>query len=292
MPLTLPEVDLTSAIVGQAGNMPLAPDAGQGGVSYATFGQFTLRLHNESAAGLQCSLAMSGQQFYLPAGAWLDCYPTGGDNALNFTVKYVLTNPGVSLLLGTLYAPGEPVPAMPILGNSPIGGGSIVSTTSNQLISTGFPAGTSIIEANSNTVPGPTATATNDGLWRLSSTIVNALVTWLQSFEPIPGGTILQLGATNYLTEILGGLQVDGDLKLSRGSISKIAIDGPFSVTPTATFFNHSLGVVPDFCFVWLAFASNASCSCTLDKGSMTATQYEMQSNIALAPIFVLSIKQ
>jgi len=206
MPATLPTVNLTGSTVGQSGTISLTPIAGQAGISYATFGQATLRLHNESACGLQCMLDASGQSFYLPAGGWLDCYPTGGDNALNFTILYILNNPGVSLVLATYYAPGETVPAMPILGNSPVGVGGTVSTSFTELTNTGNAPGNPIINVQPNDATSPTWFADNSGNFTISGDNAGILT---QLLRLIAGASPeVLLAASGVLTQINGSMRV------------------------------------------------------------------------------------
>src|SRR5690348_11718073 len=127
MPTTLSPVDLSSFSVGQSGSVDLTSLYGGSSVTnnLSTLKgiQGVLRLHNDSGSGLLVGLTQSGQSFYIPAGGWQDCYPKPGDTDLTFQVKYVLPNPPVTLLMSTYYYPGEPVPPISVLGNSPIGGG-------------------------------------------------------------------------------------------------------------------------------------------------------------------------
>lgn len=209
MPLILPVVDLTGASVGQSGSLDLTPIAGPAGISYATFGQSVLRLHNESNCGLQCTLPVSAQSFYLPAGGWQDAYPKAGDNELDYEVLYTLSGPGVTLLLATYYYPGEAVPALTQLGNSPIGGGN-VQTNFSQLTNTGNNPGSSVINVQPNDASAPTITATNSGNFVVSGDNAGVLTTLLQL---IPGASpAVKLAAASVLTSVLGNLQINGML--------------------------------------------------------------------------------
>lgn len=217
MSTALQPVDLTGAMVGTAGTIDLTQVIGAGGISYAIGGQGTLRLHNESNCGLLCSFDNSIQSFNLPAGGWSDCYPKSSDDALNFTVLYTLSGPGVTLLLSTYYYPGEPIPAQTTLGNSPIGGGN-VSTNFSQLTNTGNNPGSSVINVQPNDATSPTIMATNSGNFVVSGDNTGVLTTLLQL---IAGASpAVKIAAASIVAEVLGGLKVDGASSLDNGLIN------------------------------------------------------------------------
>src|SRR5579875_1736020 len=103
MSITLPTADLASLAVGQSGSISLAAISSGGGIPFQENHRATIRLHNDSGAGLRITLPRAGQQFNLPAGGWADCYPAQGEIAIQYTVIYLLPNPPVSLLLATYY---------------------------------------------------------------------------------------------------------------------------------------------------------------------------------------------
>lgn len=100
-----------------------------------------------------------------------------------------------------------PLPRIANVGNP-----SQVQTTvsGNTLVNTSNAPGTQVSQVASTGATGNTFTLSTDGLMNLAVTIAGVLVQVLRTFEPSAGGTILQLGASSYLAEILGNLQVDG----------------------------------------------------------------------------------
>ena len=81
-----------------------------------------------------------------------------------------------------------------------------------------------------------------------------------------------------------------GTLNLLVGSLSKIAAFGPYSVTTTAAFFNHNLGVIPDAIILTHSVASSVAFDPSYDHASMTATQVKLQS-VATGTLRGLAIK-
>lgn len=221
----LQPVDLTGATVGTTGNIDLTQVLGPGGISYAQ-GSIqnsipTLRLHNESNCGLFCSFNNSGQSFNLPAGGWSDCYPKSSDNALDFTVLYTLSGPGVTLLLATYYFPGEPVPSITTLGNSPIGGGNL-STNFSELVNTNNNPGTTIINVQPNDATAPTWSADNSGNLLIKSDNAGTLNTLLQ----LVAGAIpaVQLGSSGILTSVEGSLRTLMQMGVQEAPNANIAL--------------------------------------------------------------------
>ena len=133
--IALQAFNLAGFTVGQQGFIDLSSVLGGGGVNFSIGISPTVRLHNDSGCGLIISLPSSASTFNLPAGGWVDCNPSVGETKIAFTVVYVLPTPPVSLLMATLYMPSEPIPAMTVLGNSPIGGGINTNVTTTQTIS-------------------------------------------------------------------------------------------------------------------------------------------------------------
>lgn len=238
MSTTLEPADLTGATVGTTGTIDLTQVTGPGGISYAIGGQATLRLHNESNCGLRCMFDNSGQSFNLPAGGWSDSYPKSSDNALDFTVLYTLSGPGVTLLLSTYYFPGEPVPAQTTLGNSPIGGGN-VSTNFSELINTGNNPLSTLINVQPNDASAPTWTADNSGNLAISGDNAGVLTTLLQL---IAGASpAVKLAAAGVLTATLGDFQVGGNAILMNNKNLELEDSGG---TPHAVMFASSFNNV------------------------------------------------
>lgn len=208
------------------------------------------------------------------------------------------TNSNLSTtLLTTLYLTGETPPVttpQPLVRQTYVPNTvNTVGTQAETLVNTGNPGSPplDVIFVNVNGDSENAVTLTNTASMGLGDTLYPGSL-----LIGGPGGSLVVDGTIEsdngaIVSNGAGQLTVVREM-FTHGSISRMAIDGPFSVTSTATLFNHTLGVVPDFCFIWLGFASSATCTCTLDSGSMTSTQYKMQSNISLSPVFVLSIKQ
>src|SRR5487761_590928 len=141
MSTNLATVNLSGMLIGQTGNIDLTQAFGGQSVPDApgyTEAIYTVRILNESSSGLGILIVPSQQAFSIPAGGWVDCHPKIGDTSIGFTILYMLPNPQVTLLISTLYRPGEEVPPMPILGNSSVGiSGGNVSTVGTSLINTG-----------------------------------------------------------------------------------------------------------------------------------------------------------
>ncbi len=214
MSITLPATDLSAATVGSTGSISLASVNGGGGVPAIPGGKLpTIRLHNDSGAGVSITLPASGTAFNLPAGGWVDCQPLPGETSVDYTVLYLLPNPPVSLLLATYYYPNEPVPAMTILGNSPVGVGGTISTSNTSIVNDGNAPGTSIIEATPSDAASSTWKADNSGNLTVKGDNAGTLTTLLQL---IAGASpAVKLAAAAILTEVLGNLQVDGTTTLN-----------------------------------------------------------------------------
>ena len=83
-----------------------------------------LQIFNESGAGFQVFMS-SGQPYtFIPAGAWLQIPIDPSEIKLTFTASYVLPGTTPNLLILIYYAPGEKMPPVQVIGNSPIQVGS------------------------------------------------------------------------------------------------------------------------------------------------------------------------
>jgi hypothetical protein len=82
-------------------------------------------------------------------------------------------------------------------------------------------------------------------------------------------------------------------LLLTLGTVSRIAIAGPYTVNPSpGAFFNHNLGVIPDFALPWLGGTIGAAHAVAAEQATMTSTQVKLTSDAAaVGPVFVLAIK-
>jgi len=85
-------------------------------------------------------------------------------------------------------------------------------------------------------------------------------------------GDIFKVGAE-------GASLLQGTLALLTGSISRISMFGPYTLSTTATFFNHNLGVVPDMVLLQIVGAASTAEMAKYDNTSMTTTQVKLVSN-------------
>jgi hypothetical protein len=142
MGTTIIPIDLSTAVVGTTGdiNIPTVT-SGEG---------YHLLLFNESGCGLKLRFLQSDDTDSIPAGGWRKYPLIPGETTVTWTVIYVLPNAPVSMLIGTIYKPGEEVPEIGTLGNSPIAIGGTVNTvggTASSIQNDGNVAGTRIMEA-------------------------------------------------------------------------------------------------------------------------------------------------
>lgn len=122
-----------------------------------------------------------------------------------------------------------PLPRIANVGNP----GSVSSTVSGgTLVNTGNAANTQVVQIASTGATGNTYTLTNDGLMQLAVTIAGALISVLQTLEPgSTGNDILKLGALNYITHVLGDLNIDGVLRPN--TIASATVTGNETVAGT-----------------------------------------------------------
>jgi hypothetical protein len=223
MSIQLPTVDLTGAIVGQkftvdftafvkfdpqgilrGGLGTLNTPNNSSGVSPNAH----LEVFNESGCGLDATMKASGITFYIPAGKWGTANIAPNDSTCELKVRYILPNPPVSLLTPVYYSPGEEIPSGYTLGNSPIGIGGTVQTSSVQTLSNEGGTSGLVIDIGDATFP-QLLTIFQDGhaLWS-----VDQSGTKHQAIKINASGTPLQLGQAADITEILGILQPDGNI--------------------------------------------------------------------------------
>jgi hypothetical protein len=210
--IPLPQINLAGVSVGQTGIIDLTRvGIGAGGVSAnpsLTKGAGTLHIFNESGSGLQFMFLTSGAGFYLPAGGWTNKPVGAGEQGLQWQVLYNLPSPPVTLLLVTYYGPGEAIPPTPTLGNSPIGIGGTVNTSSvNTLTNESNTSQTLVIDIGQS---GHTLliTINSDGSasWSvLQSGVAHTIFNIQTSGNPI------QIGKSGDIAEMLGNLTIDGD---------------------------------------------------------------------------------
>lgn len=129
-------------------------------------------IQNESQCGFLVTKIGTGRTFRLAAGGWLA--PTeatthiGQDTGLSFQVEYVLTNPLVQQIGVDYFSPGEPLPQVRTLGNSPIGGSVSVLSTPIIIVE---PTVVFPITTTGLTILGPFSIATT-GLYEVTSSLL------------------------------------------------------------------------------------------------------------------------
>lgn len=171
----------------------------------------TIRVLNESGCGLDITFNQSGNGHFMGAGGWGDFEVQANDSNFSIVVTYVLPNPPVSTVFAIYYLPGETVPPPFTLGNSPVGIGGTIQTSSVQTLSNE----TNAVKTLVIDVGLTTATL----LYELFS---DGSATW----SVISGGvahTVLQVSATgnqlllgqlNDTIEALGNMLIDGTLSV------------------------------------------------------------------------------
>lgn len=245
MSTKLPIVDLTGAVVGT-----------QETIDFNQFTKFDpatkkpahLRIYNDSGCGLDYTMKQSGDSDYCPAGGWATIELADNDSQMVVTVNYLLPNPPVSKILPTYYAPGEPVPPIPILGNSPVGIGGSVATSSVQTLSNEGGAANILIIDIGDAAFSQLIAIYSDGhvLWAVDQSGTKHQVLKIQT-----AGNPLQLGQAGDITEVLGQLTVDQDATLSgnetSGAVGKLlhalgnlTVDGTATLTGAVTATNAS----------------------------------------------------
>lgn len=206
MSIALPSVSLASVSVGQTGIVDLkntGVDANPSRIGTPAH----LMIYNESGVGLIISFLVGQASFHLPAGGWLPVVLQPGESQVKWAVEYVLNVVGgapVSQLLVTYYAPNEPMPPVPQLGNSPIGG-SVGTSSIQSLSNEGNPANQLVIDI------GDAALAQ---LWQIFtdhfSISVDQSGTSHTVLQGKTSGNPLLIGKSGDISEVLGNLTVDG----------------------------------------------------------------------------------
>lgn len=178
MSIQLPEQDLSTAVQGTKGSIPLSiPNRPTTIVNKRP----SVSFFNESGCGLSLNFRGSNRQIILPAGAWTKPLEIlDQDSAIDYTVLYVLPNSPVAFLYTVLYYPDEKPLETAALGNSPIGISGNVSTSQvNSLINDGNAAPTQIIESTPSGQGNSSFNLNNDGsgFWQtLSAGILRKII--------------------------------------------------------------------------------------------------------------------
>lgn len=178
MSIQLPEQDLSTAVQGTKGSIPLSiPNRPTTIVNKRP----SVSFFNESGCGLSLNFRGSNRQIILPAGAWTKPLEIlDQDSAIDYTVLYVLPNSPVAFLYTVLYYPDEKPLETAALGNSPIGISGNVSTSQvNSLLNDGNAASTQIIESTPSGQGNSSFNLNNDGsgFWQtLSAGILRKII--------------------------------------------------------------------------------------------------------------------
>ncbi len=215
-------IDLSTAVVGSTGDINIPTVTSEEG--------YHLLLFNESGCGLKLRFYESGDTDNIPAGGWRKYPLIPGEDTITWTVIYTLPNAPVSLLIGTIYKPGEKVPDVGTLGNSPISIGGTVNTSSVQTLSNETSVlGTKIIDIGTLTI-GDLLDIFNDHfLWKVQQAGVAH-----QVLAGNTSGVPLQIGQAGDISEVLGNMKVDGTLE----SVGAATLDSTLDVTGIITANN------------------------------------------------------
>jgi hypothetical protein len=302
MSIPLPIINLSNVSIGQSGTVSFANTGiSAGGISSNpsnTRDAGKVLIYNESGSGLLITFLTSQSGFYLPAGGWQPVPIQAGETGYKWTVIYNLPAPPVTQLLTTYYYPGEVIPPQPTLGNSPIGIGGTVTTSSVQTLSNEGNSSLSLVIDIGQVGHTQLITINNDGsaIWSvLRGGIAHTVLQIEASGNPLLLGqagdtveavsqfTFDALAQFNILSPPLGNIaKIDaggitlqaGSINLLTGTITRMVIDGPFTIHPAGTTVNHSLGAVPDFVFP-ISDTGNATSASLygVNFGTMSSTQ-------------------
>lgn len=201
MSVALDAVDLSAVAVGSVSPTPLswAAEAGTTSPMAVRSGTAHLRLFNESGAGLKITFS-NGASDRVPAGGWPTYELKSGQTSLSWVVEYLLPGAPVSQLLAVFYEPGEAVPDAPVLGNSPIGiGGSVTTSTTSALKQDGQGPATSLVEATPSDQAASSVALNNDASGNISVLSAGSLRDILRSVRgnAATGHATVSIGDTN-----------------------------------------------------------------------------------------------
>jgi len=283
-------------------------------------------VYNESNISIQ--LVWPGFKTYCPAWTAM-LYCVGSPNAtIQWSQLYTLPVSGgapLSVVVIETYNDNEP-----ILGTYPsalvrstnVGNALNLSTSVSQVANDGNAANTQFIEA---TVSGDSAsavsvtndasvvlgTAANPGSLTLANTFqvrfkdANGAVHTILTEDALNEIKLACAGANNLLFQDNTGVTLatidgngihlnSGTFNFLAGHISRIVYTHIASVTSTAAFVNHNLGVTPDACILVPndGTLSNGNFSAYYESSSMTSTQVKLQSNsVGGIPVGLWAIK-
>lgn len=221
MSIPVSTLNTTGLTVGQTGTISLH-NVGMSAAPATYSSPAHLQFYNESGIGFLITFQQGANSFFLPAGAWNTVPITPGESGVNWIVTYVLQNQPVAQLITVYYSPGENVPSVGTLGNSPLAISGAVTTTGVQtLTNDGNPANTQVIESTVSGGANSNVSIDNSGNMALKQWASSTLTTLLQV---IAGGAA---GTSNVLVsdaarqcEIVGKLLCDLAVTISSGGLT------------------------------------------------------------------------
>ncbi len=220
MSIPVSTLDTTSLTTGQTGTISLK----NVGMSAAPANYQTppnIQFYNESGVGFLITFQQGGNSFFLPAGAWNTVPLTPGESGINWTVKYVLQNQPVAQLITVYFFPGENVPSVGTLGNSPLAISGAVQTTSVQTLQNdGNPANTQIIEATQSGGPASNVSIDNTGNMTLKQWVSSVQTTLVNILAGQANGNVnIHFSDANHGTQVEGFLNVLGVSNFDSGNL-------------------------------------------------------------------------
>jgi hypothetical protein len=186
--------------------------------------------------------------------------------------------PPISKVWVVAYRDSEPIPGvfpLALVRQTNIGNASTVMAATTSIQNDGNIAGTSLVES---TVGADLSSAIT---WSNDAVLVNGNATR-------PGSVAFDNSKIS--SDGSGNLTMVKAL-LTTGSLSRMAVAGPYAVDPVAAFVNHDLGATPDFVWAISGAITAVAISITADFATMTSTQVKLQSNTHLSTVYILSIK-
>jgi hypothetical protein len=195
-------------------------------------GNGALVFFNESNISLDLTFA-DGTSMYLPA--WYHRHKCGATGSVNiqWDIHQILNqnNPPISEVVVEAFDAGETFPADgPLVRATNVGNTTPLSSSTTAIANTGNPPGQAIITAQPSDAASATWSADNSGNLVIKGDNAGTLTTLLQL---IAGASpAVKLAAASVSTEVLGDLQLDGQLlgPASSDTVVKVASAKQFQV--------------------------------------------------------------
>lgn len=215
MSYRVPFIDMSTLAVGSTNKIDLQAILGKIPTDPTEFGSPAhIRMYNDSGSTIEVWSDNGIFEDTIPAGAWPTYAVEPGTNAIYFNVIHILPNPPIQILSLTIYGPGEQVPDTPSLGNSPVGIGGAVQTSSVQTLSNEGNAKTQLVIDIGDSALAQLITINNDGTATWKVDVASAAHTILQILS---AGNFLKLGQAGDMVEALGKVIVDQLLTAAAG---------------------------------------------------------------------------